>query len=73
MHCKACDAMLKEHELSRTALHTGEFIDLCDGCLETIPDVIYYDENALKPGLPEEELDGLADHSTSSEDHLSQM
>lgn len=40
MHCKACDVLLDAHELNRKGTFTGEFIDLCDVCLDTIRDDI---------------------------------
>ena len=44
MRCKACDEVLKAHELKRIGVYSGEYIDLCDACLETIAeDVITVD------------------------------
>ena len=61
MHCKACDVILQEHELGRKGASTGEFIDLCDPCFDTIKDdiaVVPADEfNEDELGL--EELDLL--------------
>jgi hypothetical protein len=33
MRCKACDKMLQEWELTYTDRETGEYLDLCGGCL----------------------------------------
>lgn len=44
MRCKACDALLKDHEMSRVGLFSGEFIDLCDNCYSTIADDILTEE-----------------------------
>lgn len=38
MRCKACDVELKDHETRRKGLWTGDYIDLCDPCFETIAD-----------------------------------
>lgn len=38
MRCKACDVLLAEHELKRKGTFTGEYMDLCDHCYETIQD-----------------------------------
>lgn len=37
MHCTICDKNLKDHESVRRHGITGEFLDLCDGCLKEIP------------------------------------
>jgi hypothetical protein len=37
MHCVICDKNLKDHESVRRHGITGEFLDLCDGCLREIP------------------------------------
>jgi hypothetical protein len=37
MHCVICDKNLKDHESVRRHGMTGEFLDLCDGCLKEIP------------------------------------
>ena len=45
MRCKACDDLLEGPALSRKGLFTGEFIDLCDGCFDTIRDDIVISES----------------------------
>lgn len=37
MHCVICDKNLKDHESVRRHGITGEFLDICDWCLRTIP------------------------------------
>lgn len=37
MHCVICDKNLKDHESVRRHAITGEFLDICDGCLRDIP------------------------------------
>lgn len=37
MHCVICDKNLKDHEAVRRHGITGEFLDICDWCLRTIP------------------------------------
>ena len=36
MHCRACDALLSDKEATRRATETGEYPDLCDGCLDEL-------------------------------------
>ena len=36
MRCKACDKLLAEHELRRKDKETGDFTDLCGGCLMSV-------------------------------------
>jgi hypothetical protein len=56
MHCVICDKNLKDHESVRRHGITGEFLDLCDGCLREIP------------GLPTKGGQGLTDASDPFED-----
>jgi len=38
MKCKACDEILTNRESVRRVASTGEFLDLCNRCYETIQD-----------------------------------
>ena len=40
MRCRACDAALTNKEATRKYASTGEFLDLCDDCFETISEDI---------------------------------
>ena len=44
MHCCACDALLSDFESTRKSETTGDYLDLCNRCYETIADVIDVDE-----------------------------
>lgn len=54
--CVICDKNLKDHESVRRHGMTGEFLDLCDGCLREIP------------GLPTKGGQGLTDVCDPFED-----
>lgn len=41
MKCQSCDKFLSDREASRKGLFSGEFLDLCDRCVSTIPDLEY--------------------------------
>jgi len=45
MKCQACDQVLSDREASRKSLNTGEYLDLCDTCLEPIAEDVYFSEN----------------------------
>lgn len=40
MRCLSCDAALNDREATRKSAVTGEFIDLCNKCFETIKEDI---------------------------------
>jgi len=41
MRCRSCDRVLKtQSEISRKYKTTGEYLDLCDGCTDTISTLI---------------------------------
>ena len=44
MKCLSCDKFLSDREASRKGLFTGEYLDLCEKCISTIPD-LEYEEN----------------------------
>jgi hypothetical protein len=63
MRCKACDARLTPREATRKCAGTGEYPDLCDGCMSTIMDDVQLedspifsnreeDDNELSPDIP---------------------
>lgn len=39
MRCQSCDDALSSHEATRKFM-SGEFVDLCDNCFETIKDQV---------------------------------
>lgn len=45
MRCKACDKNLSDRESTRKGLFTGEFLDLCDKCFDTIRDDVEVVDN----------------------------
>ena len=47
MKCKACDGLVEEHALGRKGLFTGEYLDLCDQCFDTIKDDIHIEEQIV--------------------------
>lgn len=53
MRCYACDKALNSREATRK-FPSGEFVDLCDGCLVTI-DTPTLDSD--KEDLPDEDVD----------------
>ena len=44
MKCLSCDCILTDREAVRK-YKSGEFLDLCDDCLEPIKDQIHFNEN----------------------------
>lgn len=36
MRCKACDCLLTDFEATRKSRESGEYVDLCNRCFETI-------------------------------------
>lgn len=58
MRCLSCNRNLTDREASRKGLFTGDYLDLCERCISTIPDFEYV-ENPLasdKPVVDETEL-----------------
>lgn len=41
MKCQSCDNFLSDREASRKGVFSGEYLDLCDKCVSTIPDLEY--------------------------------
>lgn len=64
MKCLSCDCILTDRESSRKGIFSGEYLDLCDDCLITIPDLEYEENPALSNKRPtevveeQEETDG---------------
>lgn len=46
MKCQACDGFLSDREASRIGLFSGLYLDLCERCISTIPD-LEYTENPM--------------------------
>lgn len=40
MRCRACNRNLSNRESTRKSITTGEYLDLCDWCFDTIKDVV---------------------------------
>lgn len=36
MRCRACDCVLTDFEATRKSKESGQYVDLCDPCFETI-------------------------------------
>lgn len=47
MKCASCDCFLSDREASRKGSVTGLYLDLCDRCLGTIPDLEYTEDPSL--------------------------
>lgn len=45
MRCLACDSLMSDRDASRKYVATGEHLDLCQYCYETIADQIEVTEN----------------------------
>ena len=59
MRCLSCNANLTDREATRKGVFTGDYIDLCERCISTIPDFEYV-ENPLasdKPVVDEAEFE----------------
>lgn len=41
MKCLSCDKFLSDREASRKGIFSGDYLDLCDKCISTIPDLEY--------------------------------
>lgn len=56
MRCLSCNVILTDRESSRKGTFSGEYLDLCDRCIRTIPDLEYVENPSLsdKPVLDEE-------------------
>lgn len=47
MKCLSCDCFLTDREASRKGSSSGQYLDLCDRCLSTIPDLEYVENPSL--------------------------
>ena len=45
MRCNACNVILNTQEATRKFTNSGEFVDLCNKCFNTISDDVKYTEN----------------------------
>lgn len=61
MRCKACDERLTARESTRKGLFTGEYIDLCDKCVETIKEDIGMVDNPLNATHQQEDEDNAGE------------
>ena len=51
MRCLCCNVILSDKEATRRYAASGEFVDTCDRCLDTIPD---FPETVVRPDLDED-------------------
>ncbi len=51
MRCLCCNVILSDKEATRRYGVSGEFVDTCDRCLDTIPD---FPETVVRPDLDED-------------------
>ena len=47
MKCLSCDVILSDREATRKGSASGDYVDLCDHCLGTIPDFEYVENPSL--------------------------
>lgn len=61
MHCLSCDCELSDYESTRKSARTGEYLDLCDSCLDPIREEFNLIERVdLQNSMPiEYELENL--------------
>ena len=45
MRCAACNVILNNQEATRKFANSGQFVDLCNKCFNTIADDVQYTEN----------------------------
>jgi hypothetical protein len=55
MRCLSCNVILSDRESTRKGVHTGEYLDLCDDCIATIPDFEYTENPLTSNNVPREE------------------
>lgn len=58
MKCVACDRILTDHEATRRYASSGDFVDLCDHCLnldDDFPDVIEREDLKTYENIENEE------------------
>jgi hypothetical protein len=70
VRCKACDVRLGSRESTRKALGTGEFLDLCDTCFNSIRDVCPTTDNPYHSGqidIKEVEQEDLGEEEDESQ------
>jgi hypothetical protein len=65
MRCLACDCVLTDFEATRKAKDSGQYVDLCDRCFETIRgEFAVIEREDLKPTVD----DGWADDGRIEDD-----
>lgn len=57
MRCASCDKALSDLDSSRKGLFSGDYLDLCGGCLSTIPDLLYEENASLSNKRPPDEFE----------------
>lgn len=50
MRCLACNRLLSDRDTSRKSITTGEYLDLCGKCFDTIKEQVPVIENPLLEG-----------------------
>lgn len=55
MKCVSCDCFLSDREASRKGSASGLYLDLCDRCISTIPDLEYTENPMLSDKTPVDE------------------
>ena len=56
MRCVACNAVLTDFEATRKSANTGEYIDLCNKCFNTIREEVAVIEKFLPAQMSAEDL-----------------
>lgn len=49
MHCVCCDKLLNDFESTRKHAETGEYLDMCNGCLKDVPEIPWVGRSDLEP------------------------
>lgn len=49
MHCVCCDKLLNDFESTRKHAETGEYLDMCNGCLKDVPEIPWVGRTDLEP------------------------
>lgn len=57
MRCAACDCLLSDDESTRKSRVTGEYLDLCDHCIEPIDELQYATYRPADEELTEEDVE----------------
>lgn len=54
MRCRSCNCALSSREATRKSVVTGEYLDLCNSCLDEVPADFEYEEN---PAVPDDDAE----------------